>query len=103
MNSCTSFHFRRLNPHVPPFQAPFFITAFSSTSTPPKLGGRTRRLLLGEAGVHHVDDAIDGDGGLRNVGGHHDLPAASGARDLPDLNGGIPGTAMINGYGLWYI
>jgi len=34
-------------------------------------------LLLGEAGIHHVDDAIDGDGGLCNVGGHHHLPAMS--------------------------
>ena len=32
-------------------------------------------LLLGEAGVHHINDAVDGDGGLRNVGGHNHLPS----------------------------
>jgi hypothetical protein len=33
-------------------------------------------LLLGEAWVHHIIDAINGEGGLSNVGGHHDLSGA---------------------------
>ena len=37
-------------------------------------------LELDEAAVDDVDDALDGDGRLRNVGGHHHLPAAPHGR-----------------------
>ena len=40
------------------------------------VGVRVVPLELDEAGVDDVDDALDGDGGLGDVGGHDDLPAA---------------------------
>lgn len=36
------------------------------------------------AAVHHVDDVVDGDGGLGDVGGQDDLPDAGG-RPLEDV------------------
>ena len=51
---------------------------------------RVVRVLLGEAGVDHVDDVVDRDRRLRNVGRQHHLPRArrSGLEDFRLLIGG---------------
>lgn len=62
-------------------------------------------LLLGESGINHKDDAVNGQGGLRNVGGDDDLaPDGSvwslGGRGLKDAllevwrEGGVEGDAL---------
>jgi len=40
------------------------------------LGLQIIALLLVRATVHHVDDIVDGDGGLSDVGGQDNLPDA---------------------------
>jgi len=37
--------------------------------------------LLAEAGIHHVDDPVDGEGGLGDVGGDDALARAWGGRE----------------------
>lgn len=48
------------------------------------LGLQVIALLLVRATVHHVDDVVDGDGGLSDVGGQDDLPDAR-RRPLEDV------------------
>ena len=50
-------------------------------------------LLLAEAGVHHVDDAVDGQTGLGDVGGHDAL--AAGAAALAERPGRLVEDALL--------
>lgn len=42
----------------------------------PHLGARVIILFFVSSHIHHVDDVIDGDGGLCNVSGEDNLPLA---------------------------